>query len=410
MKSNLALSLTALIARALSSIIVFAVLAREWGATGFGQFAFVFGVATMSSLLSEFGFSTHALQRFSRVATNEARFLVDEIVSVKLSLGLVVVLGNTAIALTGWFGDGAIQIAIALSVAAVALGFSDFYTAVLRSIDSFALDAVISSTVNLSLFFAVMLGVHFGYGRPIHVALAFCVARLIGMLLSMAILSDKLGRPRLAFGGVSAMRTTIRANGNYALESGLWTAYTNVDLILIRSFLGLHAVGVFQIGFRLFQGAMQFVPVLNSVFVPKLARAHVDLSPPSSSMRVTYLVFGCGCGVGLLGAGVYAPLWLRHESFVGIESIFALFGALCIVRYLYAYVGAQLLAIGAQRSRVIAIAAGAVVLIPAALLGMHVYGVAGMVVAHLLSTSVMLAVCAHSLKKLKSQTSIGRSE
>jgi O-antigen/teichoic acid export membrane protein len=378
--------------RLLTGVVVFVILARLWGPAAFGTFMFWSTSAILMALVVDFGFGQYMLRESGR-SPERCRELTGEVLLAKLALALPVGVLALGMAVYFEFRSGMGLLVLLLAGSAITFSFSEFLMAPLRAVGAFHEETKIIVVANLTHFGLVAGLGWLGFGLAA-VAGGFLASRLFHLVVAWRRLTRVIGRPTFPAGSGRSVRRTLRAGVPYGADAGLTNLYSNVDTLIVNAYLGPAAVGIYQAGMRLMQGANTFAPVLSNVYLapiakegphgpafPRLARSLFLSMLLAGTVAAAFFVFGAELVVDIL----------YGEAYRDLTELMPLIGALLLIRYVAASSGVLLTAVGLQSARVYVISAALLVLLALAAWLVPWLGLRGMLIGAIAATTLLLA-------------------
>lgn len=369
-------------------MLVFVFLARVLGPDDFGRFSYALAIATLVSVVVNYGLVTFSLREIG--ARKEH---VDEVMGEVLAAKVILTLFSVLLAvILIFFVDSKIRFAfLFLFAAQIIESFSEFYNVVFR-IDmqgkKESLNASLVSAVHVAIFFALLLH---GDVSLDSACLVFLFSRLFGFFCTLH------GTRKIRFVSMAKWINglyCIRHAWAYALEIVANTAYSQLDSVIILSQMGPAGLGLYQAGMKLVQGASRIAPILAQTILPRMAEAY---RLNESFVRVAnkgvgvFFVVGCFIGVPLIIFKSNLVNILFGPSYSGVVPLMPLFGVILIVKYLETGCGLVLVAMGLQSRKVFLVIFQLISLVCIGVPLMSIIGIAGWQLAIIFSTFILLA-------------------
>lgn len=346
---NVALMGASTLARLGFGMVTFVVMARMLGPEAFGQVMLWLSAATLLSLLANFGHTPYLLKEIG-AKPSEAGPFIAEVLMVRGVLSLVVLVG-ASIVVAAIFGLQSCVLLFLLLTAVLVDGMTEVFNVGFRATDRFAAETRLATLIAGLQFAIVVTGLCIEASAPV-AALGFCVSRCLALLMVASAQRSYLGLlGRITIGRVvSKLRATFSYGSDFALQS----LFGQIDSVVLNSFLGAAAVGVFQAGMRLFTGGAQAASVLANVFLPRAAAASSDSERfRQESVRVQWAFVLVGLAFGLClatGSGLIVT-FLYGEQYEALKTVLPWLGFLFFVRFFAASWGVVLTSVGAQSFR-----------------------------------------------------------
>ena len=344
--------------RLLTGVVIFIVMARMWGPEKFGNFMYWFTVTSLVGLVVDYGFGQQLMREIGH-SKEKTRSIVDGVMAAKALLTVGVVLVCALGSITPWGQSQPLAVFWILLATCVASSFAETFNAVFRGLGQYHEETVIAAWVNFIHFGGVLLLLSLNYG-VIAVALVFLFSRLLFVALTLRTyfrIAPPASNPSARF--VTNAVRNLREGLPFAAEAGFTNFQSQADTLIVHHFLGPVAVGIYQSGLRLMQGANTFAQVLSNVYLPSMASKMQDkvaLKAIVNRLFLQLLALGAlSFAVFSLGAP-YITNTLYGSKFQELTPLLPWFGVLLLVRYIVACHGITLSAVGLQSARVAAIA------------------------------------------------------
>lgn len=383
------LALTGHALRLGSGMLVFVVLARVLGPTDFGAFSYWLAIATLLTIPVNYGFGTMVLHRFGSEPEHAQRTM-DEVLTARLTLGAVAL--AVGLCALPWLNAHAAALFGALLVAQTCEAFNELYTLGFRAKSQFREETITASLVS-AWHIVVMLTVTLWLHDAVAAAWAFAASRCSGMLLTRLRCHRYFGAVRPA-----PLRTTpgtLRRSWAYALELGLFTTYSQLDSLIINTFMGPAVLGLYQAGMKLNQGASRVAPVLAQILLPELSR-RAAAGTGHDFTRYAARTLGVFAGIGACGAAVLMvnPTALANllfgQKYTGLAPLLPLFGCMLFMQFVETGAGLTLVARGLQSKKVWLVAAQLVLLLSAGTMMLRQHGLAGWQLTNIASVAALV--------------------
>lgn len=387
--------------RLLTGVVIFIVMARAWGPDKFGSFMYLFTVTSLLGLVVDYGFGQQ-LMRDIGYDKNKTRNLVAGVFSAKLMLTGLVTIGCVIFSFTPWGFSASPAVFFVLLATCCCASFAETYSCVFRGLGEYQEETVIAAWVNFLHFGGVLYLLFHGY-EILAVALVFLASRLL--FLGMSYRTYQRIAPKAvngSVGGVTLGFRNLRNGMAFAAEAGFTNFQSQADTLIVHHVLGPAALGVYQAGLRLMQGANTFAQVLSNVYLPAMAAKISDASALrvlASRLFLQMLLLGTGFLVVFGFGATLITHALYGEKFQQLNTLLPLFGALLLVRYIAASHGVTLSAVGLQSTRVAAITISLVALFVTAYFSIPRFELAGMLYASIVAIIFLYMVYALNLVK-----------
>lgn len=369
-------------------LLTFVFMARMLGPDRFGLVMLWLSVATLASLIANFGFTPYLLREIG-ARPETARDTMSEVLTAKLIL-------STTVALFGagalyWIEGSSRLVFIALLLALLADSMTEFFNVGFRATNRFAAETRLASIASL-LQFSIVAGAVWWRPQADIAALAFMASRF-------AVLAITWGAQSQYFSGLK--KATIRRGiarvhdaKAFAVDFGLQSLLGQVDSVVLNHYIGPAAVGVYQAGLRLFNGGAQAASVLANVFLPRAALVANDKARfAAEAQKVQWAFIAIGLAFGLLLALGARPIvhYMFGPQFNELVTVLPWLGALFFVRFFASSWGIVLTSAGQQSFRAVINFTQWVIVIALATQAVPVFGTVGWLIS-LLVGNLFIAI------------------
>lgn len=380
-----ALGLTTFI-RLLTGFLLFVLIAREWGATAFGEFMYFFSITALFVQVCEYGFSQQILREIGREPAS-ATWRMGEYFAAKIWLtGLTVVCTSAYVAMTGLLMQQILTLLMLLTAAAL-MSYSDFMMACFRATGRYGRETVVAGFGN-TVYFVFALIALYSDGGAVWVAAAFALGRLLHLLFTLFEYNKLMSRWQQPDFRISAVWPTIKNGSVYGLNIAVGTLFINLDTILISHSLGFGATGTYQAAARFYQGAAMLPPIFAGVFLPKISAAignQVKLNQLVAKLNWSMLGVAILVSVFFL-SGPYFYSWIYPDpSLAAVGQLLPWFGVLIIVSFYASAQGIIVTAYAGHSLRASMLIAAVFLLLASAFPLINVFGVKGMIMSVVLA-------------------------
>lgn len=274
LKKNTILSFFSLGSKLATNIFVVMALARFLSISDYGLFAYAFSVTTISSIIVDYGFNIQSIKYLSNNYYETNRYIVAVmILKIFFALSMVIV-----VAIFGAISNYDFKtwsIIFLMCLGSIFNSYAIFIGTIYRSINRFSVDAI-TSIISSSVFvFAIMVtGVL--SGDVVAIAYIYAAVRLLYMIMNWSLLlRDKLcsfEMPRRNY-----LKVIARQSLPFGVHAFFGALYFNADTIIIKEYLSLTDVALYQAVSRILLAIVFIAEILSSAHYPVLARlSNVD--------------------------------------------------------------------------------------------------------------------------------------
>jgi len=320
---------------------------RSLGVSDFGSMMYWLTVGGIMAQLVDFGMPPRVSILVARSESRSAKVLQAAFVT-KLALSGVALIAAIALISVNEQGRSEATFALPLILSQLLLPWTDLGSAVFRLEDQYKREAhwhLIGSVTLCSIVASTALL----QTNLVAVAYSFLLARLIVAYAWIKVLhqfaSFTAGEPF----DLLAILGFVKGSFTSALDVAATNIFSALDTLLGRFFLGTVALGNYQAGLRLVQGAAHLSGVLQIVLLPTVARKLAAQGPQKSTTDPTiiaYALFGLVLGAAIALVGRPVILLLFGSGFDAAANLTGAFGALTSIRFLAGGFGLLLMAQG----------------------------------------------------------------
>lgn len=367
----------------IGTIAIFVVVARSLGPVDFGVFAYSYAAVSFTGILFDFGYMTRLLRETKLHVGGRAALSV---VSLALKACLFAVLTILLLGIMAISGRDLMLIAV-LWCGVATISMANLFSTMLRGLAHHWADALNNFAANLSG--AIFAGILYLIDAPI---LGFAaVFPLIGLIYIVGTLRVWRRNCYIEVQKVTKKRLLVEVQNNisYLLDAIAQRSFGFLDIVMLSAVANPLAVGLYQAGQKIAQGANIFSQPFNNVFLPRLSiHAHDGNRFAHVSRKSFMLQAACGVAAfaGLTIIGPYIITLLYSSSFSQARGLMWAFGLLVCVRYISAALTIQLTALGQQKMRTQINLCCVLVLVTSGLVLGYYFGALGMILAATLAS------------------------
>ncbi|CAM8669703.1 RfbX Membrane protein involved in the export of O-antigen and teichoic acid [Comamonadaceae bacterium] len=339
---------TSTLVRLVFGLLTFAIMARLLGPNDFGLLMFWLSVATLLSLVANYGFTPYVLREIGSNRSS-ANKVMGEVLSAKILVSGFVVAGS--LLAMPFMSATARSVFLLMTLAMLVDSVTDFLNVGYRATNRFSSETRIATIASVSQF-VIVAGAIWFKSEILIAAGAFLVSRTLVLLITWANQAQYFAslRPSPLPKALSRLKSAF----SYAYDFGLQSLIGQVDSLILNYFLGPVAVGMHQAGMRVFLGGGQIANVLGNVFIPKLSGLQNDATAfkaQGQKLQVAFLVSGAAFGLTLAIAAELIVKILFGADYQPLVILLPWFGLLFFIRFFAAAYGVLLTSAGKQGLR-----------------------------------------------------------
>jgi len=360
-------ALSSIAIRMAMSVGLIATVAALYPAEEFGKFGIAFGAGQLVGLLSSLGFQI-ALIRDGARELPCLRPRTSAALLVKTIAALVIIFPISRLAL-GPIEETSQFLPFFILIIAIALGsYGDLLYSVLRALKGIKpeLTGLVVSSFFLLIGIALIAVLD---GTIVHIIWALIATR--SAYTAMAVMSFLHAFPVHANAKSQNAYQYFIQNLSLALEGIVVNTINQIDSILVANTLGFELAGIYQAGARIAYGVFPIAAMLNSLTIPKVARAHQNrpetLWSAACSCLIEYSILAIFFSLFLLFIGPLYSKLLLDESYGPVNNLWPLFSVYILIKICASGMGVFLSVIHAgwfRLATLLAILLSYIVLIP----------------------------------------------
>jgi O-antigen/teichoic acid export membrane protein len=378
----------------LSSVLLYALLARYWGTTEFGKFSFVFAFVGLFVFLSDFGLNQLLVREVARDKDKVSAYVNN-------SLGLVVIasivcwiaicLGINSLSETEetiW--------AVYLAGGYVVIGG---YVLVFRGA-FYAYEKMEYETITLfveKLVVLLLSWILLVLGKKLMaIALVFVVGRFVNLLFSILLYTKFVQVDWSVSFDRKIWRTLFTLTIPFGINILLTAVYIQVDVVLLSIMTTDRDAGLYRAATALIIPLTVVATSLNNALFPVLSRLHdtaADSLHHTAEKSVKYLfILGLGIALGILALADKFILIVYSQEYTGSISVLRVLALIVPLRFVNNSLAVTLTSVNKQRLRTLVIACAALVNVAANMILIPSLGYMGAGYATLVTESVITAL------------------
>jgi O-antigen/teichoic acid export membrane protein len=349
MKINIFYSLITTLSRLVSGFILLFVLSRYLSLEDFGLFTFSLVVSSLLVLLVEYGYNiklskdtAHNSSKISELTTNS--------LIVKFSLISVVLFILFILYLNEIYNIKEFQIIAIMTVATILNSFANHFLIPYRSIDKFNIEAKYVFFNNIMIFVLVSF-VAIKTQDIFLIVLVFLLVKMLYLIFTTRLFQKDFGFTFEKFSLIKEYKKSLP----YAVHVAVGAMYLNVDTIILKEYVPLEEIGVYQAGLKALGAATILMGVLNNVLLPKFTQYARTDSVVFAKMVFKFNVISMLTGLVIASiVNVFSEslvLLVYGEKFIELVPYVWLFSIIIFLRYFGLVYGVLLTVSNRQKIR-----------------------------------------------------------
>lgn len=298
-------------------LLVFA--ARELGPTNYGAFIYIFALVGLYFALGDLGLGAFLIREYH--TKNRSELLLSTLFYLR-----VIIL--TIFTIAGYFfyftlQDPALQ-AIYFIVLAVYVGIElkTFFVTLGRANNRVELDSMVSVVETVVTCVMGYIALKYWHSLPLFSA-AYLAAAIIALILQVK-LTYRLLLPLSAF-NLAYTRQIFLTSLPFVYTSLIGITTSQIDIVSLKYFIGIEAVGLFSVGSRVVQLGMMLPSLLLTTLFPVFASLTADRTRVASLIRTSLsliLLFGFPLAIWGIASGPAFILFLYGAEYSAGSAAF----------------------------------------------------------------------------------------
>ncbi|OQK17896.1 hypothetical protein AU255_08550 [Methyloprofundus sedimenti] len=387
-------------ARLLSGVILFIALARILSIEDFGRLTYCFSLASIMTLLVDYGFTNKLLIDIGR-SHHKVKYIMGKVLMTKLFLFTILLLIFFSLNRFGFIDPLNKLIITPLIIATLLVSFGDFMNVAFRGIGHYHEETKIVTIASV-IHFILIFSVAYTTEDSVMIATSFIVSRLFYLLLCIKRYNKIIGGftfPKRK--KIKILQKNIVYNFTYAMDSWLVNSMAHLDKIIINYFLGVSEVGIYQAGMNVVRGLEQLGPVLANVYLPVLAKYNstsFEFSVIARKLHIQLLLTGFSFFCIIFLGKSTIPSIIYGVKFSGLSDIFPYFGLFLFLRYVAISQGVLLTASYLQNMRVLGLFISILIILILPPYLLNLYGITGMIFTQIIIVTILSLYYLYVLK------------
>ncbi|EPH3180645.1 lipopolysaccharide biosynthesis protein [Citrobacter braakii] len=362
---NLMWSSISFLLRLLSNVIIFFLIAKEYGPEKFGYFSTLVLYATTITLLSDLGTHQRLYKEIS-IEGNDVKFIH--------SLKLVFVTVSLLISTLCSAFSGSLEILLVI-ISYIANGYIDFIQVRLRAKAEFRKEAF-SALINNIVFFSITATTLYFSESILVLSISFLLARIISIILMIYFL--RIDSYKYWVEIFSSLNLNLKSRIGkknesqiyYSIDFLLTNLWTIIDSLVVKNFFSIFIFGLYSSYSRIINGISSISVIFTNVVFKNIARDAT--AKKNRNLTIGTLILFTG------GGGCFLLLYLSHrvlvQKILGNEySEYAIYLPYMFIpiwlKWISSCLGIYLLGAGGVKKRVFAQATSLVVFMIIFMLG-----------------------------------------
>jgi O-antigen/teichoic acid export membrane protein len=387
--NNIRYSTVTTLSRLVSGFFLIFILARLLTLSDFGILTYSLVFANLLVLIIEYGYE-FKLSKDSAKNLNDISILTSTAIKVKLSLLSFVIIILFILGILDYPDPKTYKILFIFSISAVFNSFAKHFLIPYRSIDRFDVEAKYVFINNILLFGTITLVAYFSRNITA-IALGFLFVKILYSTLTVRRFIADFG---LKFDAIN-LSSELKQSFPYAVHIAVGAMYLNIDTIILREFISISEIGIYQAGMRAMAAATIGLGIFNSVLIPKLSslvdKNKEQLIELSTKFNLITLILGVLIAL-IVNVFSNELIYIVYgKKFSALSNYVIYFSIIIFLRYFSVVYGALLTISDKQKVRTYGVLFTLLFIIVVDLLVIPTYGIHGALYT-LIAAHIILAI------------------
>ncbi|RLG16451.1 hypothetical protein DRN69_00785 [Candidatus Pacearchaeota archaeon] len=249
-------------------------LARCFGPSIYGQWAFALSFVSLFAVLTDFGFSTLTVREIARDKSKISQY-IDNIVVMKLILGLITL--GLIVLIIQFLGKGpeVVKLVYFLGIYIVISTFTAFFQSIFRANEKMQYETICRTVQSLSLLGLISFSI-LNKGSILTISYAYLGAALIGVIVSLIIIWRYFSRFFLKI-DLKISKEILRKAWPFGLSIIAVSIYYYLDSVMLGIMKSNKEVGWYNAAYRIIFLLLVFNRILISSFFPRLCKCAKEI-------------------------------------------------------------------------------------------------------------------------------------
>ena len=270
---NTLFSFLSISSRLIANVIVFWIIARNYGPSLFGQFTFAQTLATIFIIVADFGFDILLTNDIASDRVNAKNYF-QKYFTLKIVFTSFAILGMWIFALITEVNSQTMFLIFIFSLYMAFTALTNFIFALFKGFEKLSYETRISLVINVSLLVGISILIYF-HVDILYVAILFLITRVIGFWLGLKYASQVLVNISFkpTFPKFGEARNKILVYGFHLVFSYL---FFQLDTILLAIFKGDYEIGIYQSVFKIIMIFLVIPEIFVNALLPVLSRLNTE--------------------------------------------------------------------------------------------------------------------------------------
>jgi len=258
------------------SFLVIILLARHFGPTIYGQWAFALSFVATFAILADFGFNTLTVREVARDKSKTAQY-IDNMLAMKLILGLIS-FGLIVFSIKFFNKDAEIvKLVYGLGVYIIIYTFCTFFRAIFQANEKMQYEAACRAVQSISLLFLVVFFI-INKSPIINISYAYIISAILGTVVFLIVIWNRFSNFFYEI-DIKICKKILSEAWPFALATAFAVIYGQVDTIMLSIMKTDLVVGWYNSAYALV-AVLSIIPgLLMTAVYPKLSDSFLNSKP-----------------------------------------------------------------------------------------------------------------------------------
>lgn len=267
LRVNTIFSFLSLGSKLVTNIFVLVLLVRFLPISEYGLFAYAFSVTSISVIIVDYGFNIQAIKYLSDNRHETSRYIIA-VMTLKIVFLILMMIVIAIFGAISNYSSRTWLVVFLMCIGSVFNSYAIFFGTIYRSINKFKVDTV-TSIISSSLFACTIIVAGALSGDAVDISYVYVAVRLVYMLMN-GVLLFRDGLCSFEIPKLDYLNIVVKQSLPFGIHTFFGALYFNADTIIIKEYLSLADVALYQAAARILVAMVFIAEILSSSFYPVL--------------------------------------------------------------------------------------------------------------------------------------------
>lgn len=299
-----------------ASYVIIILIARYFGPTIYGKFAFSLSFVSLFTILTDWGFNVLSVREIARDKTKTTQY-IDNILAIKFILGVITFfLFFLAIIFSGKETDVVILVCI-LGAYNLINSFNFFFYSIFQANERMEYETFVKVIQQFSLILLAILFV-FLRGSILMIGFSYVFSALSAFVICLLFLWKYFSRILLKI-DFKICKEILKESWPFGLTAIFGIVYHQIDSVILSFMKDYTAVGWYNVAQKLPNALLLFPMILNGAVFPKMSHFHASSKDSLKKLFFKYFKYSSVLGILL---GLFTTVFAKQIIYVFFGSQF----------------------------------------------------------------------------------------